>query len=280
MARLLDITPDDDYHSLPGLSSTTAKTIVAQSPLHAWHQHGAYGAKGKTPTKLMDRGNVIHSLVLGKGKAFRVLDFDSWRTDKSKAARDEARAAKLIPILTEDFEDAAKASVEIMKGLVERGIKLDGISEQAIEWTEDSESGPVVCRGMIDHLRIDAGQELDLKIVGSADPTSVERSAENMGYAIQSAAYQRALIQLRPELAGRTNFLFLFCEPEPPYAMNICEPDGVFAEIGERRWLRAVEIWGRCIKRNEWPGYGAGINRLSAPPWALAREGYSQDGLS
>ena len=278
MANLLSIDPDD-YHSLHGLSASTAKTIVAQSPLHAWHQHGAYGAAGKKPTKLMDRGNVIHSLVLGKGKAFRVIDHDSWRTNASKDARDEARAAKLIPILREDYDDAEMATVEIMKELSDRGVVLDGVSEQAIAWTEDSESGPVACRGMMDHLRMDAGQIVDLKIVSSADPTSVERSAESFGYAIQAAAYQRALVQMRPELAGRTRFLFLFCEATPPYAMNVCEPDGVFAEIGERRWLRAVEIWGRCIKRNEWPGYGKTVNRLSAPPWALAREGYSQDGI-
>jgi hypothetical protein len=228
----------------------------------------------------MDRGTVLHRLVLGKGKDYRVLEFDDWRTNKAKEARDQARAEGAVPILTSAYEDAYHAAVAIMRALVARGIQLDGDSEQAMEWEEPGDASgarPVQCRGMMDHLTADRLLIYDLKIVESAAPESIERSAENFGYAIQWAAYTSGHAKVFPHLAGRAQMRFVFAEAEPPHAVNVVEPDGVFREIGERRWRRAVNEWGRCLRDNVWPAYGTGINTISAPPWALAREGYTYE---
>lgn len=273
-ARILDIS-EDDYHLRDGLSSSIAKEVVGRSALHGWSAHPKHGARGRSPTKSMDRGTVIHKLVLGKGKGFEVLQFGDYKTKAAQQARDESRGRGLIPILEEAFADANIAAEKIRVGLADRDIVLDGASEVAIEWTESAPDGDVLCRGMLDHLWIADGRILDLKVVASADPVSVERSAENYGYAIQACAYTRALVALQPELAGRSEFLFAFCEPEEPHAMNICRPDGAFRELGERRWLRAVSTWSTCLKEQRWPSYGDGINPLSVPGWALAREDYA-----
>jgi len=120
---------------------------------------------------------------------------------------------------------------------------------------------------------------LDLKFVEDASPRAIERSAENMGYALQAAAYTSGLSKVFPLLAGRIQFLFLFIEVKAPYAINLVEPDGTFQEIGERRWRRALETWARCEKNKHWPAYGDGIKRIAPPPWALNNEGYLTDGL-
>lgn len=278
-ATLLDISPDE-YHTRPGLSASIATTLIKRSPMHAWQEHPAFGARGKEPTKAMDRGTVLHHLVLGKGKDFRVLDFDDWRTSKAKEARDQARAEGLVPILASAYQDAYHAAVAIMRALVDRGVQLDGDSEQAMEWEEPGDAigaRPVQCRGMMDHLTADRLLIYDLKIVESAAPESIERSAESFGYAIQWAAYTSGHGKVFPHLAGRARMRFVFAEAEPPHAVNIVEPDGVFREIGERRWRRAVNEWGRCLRDNEWPAYGTGINTISSPPWALAREGFTYE---
>ena len=265
MADLLHIEPDE-YHARPGLSSTIAKIVISRSPLHAKTEHD------KKPTKEMDRGSVVHRLVLGAGKAFSVLPFNDWRTKAAQAARDDAREKGLVPIKESDFADANLCAEAIRVQLADRGILLDGASEQAIEWHEPSAHGPVLCRSMLDHVWLADGRILDLKITGDAAPSSIERIAENLGYAIQSAAYTRALTALRPDHAGRVDFLFAFCEGDTPFAMNLVRPDGMFRELGERRWLRAVEIWARCLATDTWPAYGTGVNLISAPTWALARE--------
>jgi len=269
-AKILDVTPDE-YHARPGFSSTIAKVLIDQSPLHA------KASAGLPPSKLLDRGTVIHRLVLGKGKDYAILQFKDWRTDKAKDARDEARKGGLVPVLEHEFADYAAAAEHIRVQLAERGIVLDGASELAVEWIEQTEHGPVTCRAMFDHLWLVEGAILDLKITGDAAPASVERTAENLGYAIQAAAYTRALTALDGDLAGRIKFLFAFCEPDDPYAINVSQPDGVFRELGERRWLRAVSTWAHCQKTGIYPGYGTSINYLNPPAWALAREGYTTD---
>jgi hypothetical protein len=85
--RILENVTPDDYHQRDGFSSSVAKVVVAQSPLHAKF------ATRRKPKKELDFGNIGHRLILGKGKAFEVLDFDDWRTKDAKAAADEARAA-------------------------------------------------------------------------------------------------------------------------------------------------------------------------------------------
>lgn len=267
-AKLLRIAPDE-YHARDGLSSSVAKVLIERSPAHARHAHG------KKPTKDMDRGSVVHRLVLGKGKSFEILNFDSFRTNAAKDARDNARAEGKIPILEEAFTEANVIAEAVRVQLVDRGILLDGESEIAIEWYEQSPFGPVLCRCMMDHLWLGDGRVLDLKITSNAAPSSVERNAENMGYAIQEAAYRRALVALEPGLAGRIDFLFAFVEADDIYAMNLCRGDGVFRELGERRWLRAVTTWAECLHNNHWPAYGAGVNPLTAPAWALAREEFA-----
>jgi hypothetical protein len=267
-ASILKVTPDE-YHALPHFSSTLAKTLIAQSPRHARE------ARGKNPTKVMDRGNVIHRLVLGKGKDYEVLNFNDFKTNAAKAARDAARKAGKVPVLADDFEEHCKASESIRVELAERNIFLDGESEFAVTWFEPTKHGPVQCRAMFDHVWLKAGRLLDLKITDNAAPGAIERNAETMGYAIQWAAYTRALAALDPKLAGRVDFLFGFCEPDSPFAINLVRPDGMFRELGERRWLRAVETWAECLETDTWPAYGTGINQLSSPPWALSREDFA-----
>lgn len=264
-ARILDVDPSA-YHKLPGLSASIAKVVIKQSPGHAQVE------RERLATKMMDIGQVNHRLVLGKGKDYKVCDFDDWRTKDSKAEREAARAAGLVPILPHQLEEAQKSAASIIKKLAERDIVLDGQSELAIEWWEHSEFGPVRCRAMLDHCWIDRGEALELKITEDASPLASERTAESLGYAIQYAAYTRAMVALDPSLAGRTKFRFAFCEPSEPFALNLRPPDGLFREHGERQWLRAVAIWARCTHENRWPTYGEQDNPISVPAWALARE--------
>lgn len=269
-AKLLDISPDE-YHAIEAFSSSVAKTMITRSPAHA------RAGFRKPPTKAMERGDIIHRLVLGKGKEFQVLRFGDYKTKSAQQARDAARERGLVPVLHDDFENYCIAAEKIRIQLADRGIHLDGKSEQAITWTEHTDYGDVPCKALLDHVWPDTGIILDLKVTADASPSSVERTAENLGYAIQAAAYTRALTALDPDLAGRVAFAFVFCEPDDPWAINISEPDGVFQELGERRWLRAVREWARCTKEDSWPSYGTTVNPISTPPWALAREGYATD---
>jgi hypothetical protein len=268
-AEFLEIAPDD-YFRLPHFSSSRAKVLLDKSPAHARLM------REKISTRFMDFGSVGHRLVLGRGKDYKVLEFGDYRTNASKAARDEAKEQGLVPILAEAFVEAGKAAVAVRDELEARGIVLDGVSEAVVTWEETASNGVVVpCKAMFDHVWFDDGIILDLKFTENAAPSAIERTAENLNYALQATAYTRALARLNPRLAGRTRFLFAFAETDEPYALNLVEPDGMFAELGERRWLRAVETWATCVAKDAWPAYGTGVNSLSSPQWALTREDFT-----
>lgn len=270
-AKLLDISIDE-YFALEAFSSSVAKTLISRSPAHA------RAGFRKAPTKAMERGDVIHKLLLGKGKDFEVLQFGDYKTKAAQTARDTAREQGRVPILAHQIETAALAAESVRVQLADRGIILDGLSEQALTWIEHTEFGDVKCKALFDHVWPDTGLALDIKSTHSAAPQDVERTAESFNYGVQWAAYTRGLASLDRSLEGRVAMAFVFCETEDePYAVNVCEPDGAFRELGERRWLRAVREWARCTRDNNWPAYGTAVTPITAPPWALAREGYSTD---
>lgn len=252
----------------PSLSCSAASTLVTRSPLHAWATHPKLGGIERESTDEMKFGSVVHALVLGKGDAFEELAFDDFRTNRAKDARDNAIACGRIPMLARHLERANKVAGEVSLQLARRGVVFGGESEVAIEWEEETEGGPVLCRSMIDHLIEDEALIIDLKTTGDAHPESFARSAINLGYAMQSVVYPRALEALRPDLVGRVHFLFAIVETSPPYACLVGEPAGDMRALGELRWSRAVRTWAQCLKTNTWPAYGDGIAHLGLPDWA------------
>lgn len=258
-ARILTYTPDEYFAGKgadrPYLTQSVAARLVNQSPLHAWTYHPKLGGLRSTSTDAMREGDLIHALLLGKGKKFEVLDYDEFRTKEAKEARDNAIFHGLLPVKRKDFEPIAEAADALRGKLAEVGITLDGISELAVEWEEQGESGPILCRAMMDNVVIANGEIIDLKKCVSAHPRLCGKHMVEYGYDIQSAAYPRAIGALYPDLVGRINMRFAFMELEPPYAVCALPLSGSMKALGEAKWERALKIWERCLATGVWPGY-------------------------
>lgn len=291
-ARIVDVTPDA-YHKLPGFSASLAKVCIGKSPMHAKdaYDRGVEDdiAEEDEPTEAthqkFETGDILHTLLLGKGKRFAVLPYDAWTTKAARAARDEARASGLIPIKERQMEMYERMAAAMRSRIEDAGHTLDGQSEVAITWTEQTSSGSVDCRCMIDHLvtwgldgsSIPGAIIYELKPVADAHPERCERTAESLGYGIAAAAYVRALTALYPQLGGRIEFRFLWAEYKRPYALWDPVRDGVFAELGEQRWVRALNKWARGLTTGVWPAYREDRREICAPVWAAKNEGYTQE---
>ena len=276
-ARVLDVTADE-YHAdpcaEPSLSSSIAKILADKSPAHAYHAHPRLGGGTHTPSPAQSLGTVLHRLVLGKGATVAVLDFPDYRTKAAREARDAATAAGHTPILAEEAGEMVATAKIIGERLADLGVQLTGQSEVAVEWREPvfmTDGATVQCRAMFDHVFMDSGLIFDLKKTVSAHPGDLAKTITSYGYDIQHAAYTSAMRALRPELAGRETFTFLFCEIEPPFAVTPVRLTGEFRELGERRWQRAVRTWHECTTRGRWPAYADGVVEVSPTPWALAQ---------
>lgn len=280
---VLDATIGEDaYHTdpcpEPSLSSSIAHVLVTRSPLHAWHLHPKLGGGVGRRSAAMDRGSLIHKLLLGRGARIAVIDADDYRTKAAREERDAARATGKIPVLAHEWDEARRVA-EIIRTRIEGfGFRLDGESEVCIRWQEPAVGGPVWCRCLLDHVKLAEAHILDVKTSRSARPDDAARSVVSYGYDIQRAAYVRALETARPELAGRVKYTLLFVETEPPYAVTPARLDGVLRERGDRLWTRAVHTWATCLRSGEWPAYVDRPVYLEAPPWVLAQMHNEQDG--
>lgn len=313
-ARVLDVTPAQ-YHKLPGLSPSTGHALLSScgeiardkyernlEPARVDEDEQEDDDDGKPAVdpkkqKNLDRGDVMHAMLLGVGKHIEViLSADlgkggKYTTNRSKELRDSARAAGRIPVKEPDMIVYRRCVDAIRARLAGAGHVLDGRSELAIEWWEMSMNGPVQCRTMLDHVVLlaadgtPAGTEpafakvYELKFPDDAHPDRNERTADALGHHIAVAARLRALNALIPSLAGRIEYRFLFCEAHRPYAFWDPTPTGAFTELGERQWRMAVDMWGRGLADQRWLGYHDDImrRRIDLTRWRKMQEGYSVD---
>lgn len=275
-ARILSCNPTeyfrDEENAPPALSQSIATTLLTKSPLHAYSEHPRLGGVPREATDATDAGTVIHKLLLGRGQELVIIKAKDFRTKLAQEQRDEAIAERCVPILEHKFAELA-ATAEILRGkLSAHGIDFTGDSEVPVEWYEDGAEGPVRCRCMLDHVKLDLGVIFDLKKARSAHPSACSRNAISYGYDIQHAAYCSALAKLRPQLAGRIDMRFVFVELDAPFDVWPARPDGALREHGRMRWERAVLMWERCLLTDEWPGYAARGDVLEAPAWAISQE--------
>lgn len=277
-ARLLD-SSKDSYHAdpcdVPSLNQSIAKVLVTESPLHAWYLHPKLGGGRRESTEAMNKGTIIHKLLLGVGTDIVVIQADDFRTKAAQEARDAAIAAGKAPIIARKFEELT-STVNALRGrLADAGIDLStagALHEQGIEWDEETPDGPVRCRGMLDYLNPLTAQILDPKTTEDAHPDAVQRAMINMGYDIQEAGYTSAVEKLFPDLVGRVDFGFLFLELAPPYGILPVRSSPAMREHGRSRWNRAVRIWQKCLTSGMWPGYSQGWATISPSNWALTAE--------
>lgn len=271
----LDIS-EREYHAdpcdAPSLSASIAKTLLLQSPYHAMLKHPKLPGRLIEHSKAMDEGSLIHSLVLDGGTNLCVIYADDYRTNAAKQARDEARVNGLRPVLASKYSPALAVAKAITEQLAAKGITLNGESGVVLVWNEESSRGPVRCRAMLDHVW--PGGFLELKTISSADLRTCERQTYALGYDIQLAAYTSALEHLSPANTGRIESIIAFAETDEPHCVSAFRQWESLAELGRKRWRRAVELWARCLAENDWPAYqpAKAIGYLSAPAWALTQE--------
>lgn len=271
----------EDYHSdpfeKPSLSSSIAKRMVGASPYHGWLMHPKLGGCSES-SSTMDRGSLIHALILGQDtEDFALIDADDFRSKAARSARDSARAEGKIPVKVADFRDAEATADEVHEDLLRDGILLSGHSELVFAWVESADGVDVQCRAMVDHIIPESSTIIDFKNCESASPDSVRRSIYSYGYDIQFAAYTSAFCHLFPDLAGREDFLWAFIEQLPDEspkksATQLYRPDGVMRELGRSRWGRAVKLWAECLKSGRWPFYGNGPLQISPQSWIVKEE--------
>jgi hypothetical protein len=274
----------EDYHAdpcaVPSLTASIAAILTSQSPLHAWTAHPRLNPNyTREVSDKFDLGTVAHALLLEGESAAEVLDFPDWRTKDAKEAREAARAAGRIPLLSKHW-----ANVETMVSAVNSQLDAlpieprpftDGKPEQTLIWEED---GGVVCRARLDWLRDDLTLIEDLKTTArSANPEGWSRNLYGIGSDVQAAFYLRGLRTIygldgfQGPMILDPAFRWIVCESTPPYALSINALGPAALALAEAKVEAAIKVWRECLEADHWPGYPQTVCYADLPGWEEAR---------
>jgi PDDEXK-like domain of unknown function (DUF3799) len=266
----------DEYHKdaiapEPSLSSSIAKILFTQTPMHARLAHPRLNPQHiEKESSDFDIGGAAHSLLLeGENIIFRV-PHDDWRTNAAKGMREEARAAGLLPLLSKHADNVLQMARVAKEALAESelGVTLeDFVPERTIIWRD----GKVFKRCRIDLSHKSRPLLLDYKSTTDASPQVFSRLLLNLGYDIQAAHYVDGYREATPACQVDPEFIFLVQERTAPFACSLVGVDPVMLDLGQRKVERATVAWAACMASGKWPGYGNRVQWASPPGWALTQ---------
>lgn len=265
------------YHAdpapAPSLSSTAAKVMLSQSPLHAWTQSRRLNPDWQpNDRKTFDIGRAAHRVILGAGGGYIAIPDEilasngAASTKEAKAFIADARASGLTPLKADEVAQIAAMQAVAEERLRAMGITFDpAMSEQVAL----AEIDGVWCRAMVDNAPLDERQPLwDFKTCENASPDACERAILNYGYDVQAAHY----LETWKAATGQNRlFRFVFQEKSAPHEICIIELGPESLMMASKRIARARQMWGMCLRYGCWPGYPAGVHRVELPEWYHAK---------
>jgi hypothetical protein len=248
-----------------------AHTLVTKSPLHARHEHPRLNPNfERKDDPKYDFGTATHAAILEGDDIVYVCQYENWRTNESKEARELARSHGKVPLLAKDYERLqellAAARDQIAGHKIAPQILKGGKPEQTLAW----EDLGVRCRARLDWLTDDYTLIQDVKTTGrSANPEDFERNLYKLGYDLKAVMYMRAVKAIT---GVEPIFQWILIEAVEPYALTVITPKPAVLASGESKVERALAKWRECLRTGRWPSYSDEVCYVDLPPWEAARE--------
>lgn len=254
----------DEYHADDALSSSGARKLLPPycPALFRWHRDHQ-----QAPSRVFEFGHAAHRVVLGEGHDLVAIDADSYRTKAAQEARDDARASGKVPLLPDELETVLAMAAVLQRHPAAALIRVPGRAEQSL-FAKDEATG-VMLRARIDWLPevVDGRMTIvDLKTTVSAEPAAFARSVARFGYFAQADWYSAIVLALG--LADEVEFQFIAQEKTAPYLVSVFTLDAYSLAIGRKRNRKAIDLFARCVERDDWPSYVAGVKEITVPVWA------------
>jgi len=273
----------EEYHAdpcpEPSLSSSLAKLMLGQSPLHAWTASPRLNpAWEPKESRVFNIGRAAHRAVLGAGGDYVAYPDDVLASNgaaSTKAAKEWAEDQKsrgLTVLRSDELEQVESMAARARLRLAQMGISF---APARSEMVAIAQIDGVWCRAMIDNAPADPRAPLyDFKTCEDASPDAVIRSITSYGYDVQAAHY---LDVWRAATGEKRKFRFVFQEKSAPHELSVVElhddPDS------ESDWMldarskaaEARRMWAHCLKSGEWPGYPPMVGIVGAPSYYRAK---------
>lgn len=265
----------DEYLKIKAVNSTALKAGLV-SPKHMLHSV----THGLDDNDTLREGRAIHTAVLEPMDFLRsyALMPETWPSGKKAtragqhwAAFQEANQGKTI-LTRNQYETALGVRDAVMRDKWCRDHLVGCATEQSFQWVDD-ETG-LACKARLD--AVGDGYFIDLKKAARPGPFPFGRQAGNLGYHVQCAFYERALVESR---GGSWPCWLLVVEPVPPFDIIPYRVEGDTLETGRAEMRRLLNTYAACMQSGEWPGIalatkpdGGGELSLEIPSYLLGED--------
>lgn len=241
--------PNGDYHAdTDYLSSSALKRLL---PEH----YKPYNGNGDA----LDFGTAFHAQALGTDENVTTHDFPTWLSKAAKEARDAARAAGEVPILTADAERIEQMVASLRRHeSATRLLTQPGATPEVSAFTHDDNGNGIKAR-----FDLSAPVIVDLKSTsGMPGEHELARTVINYGYDLSAAHYLDVAERVGLEPQG---FALVFVEKTAPFRVTVAELDAEFLARG----ARLVEL-AKDRHHGRAPSYPGetGFLTLNCPRWA------------
>jgi hypothetical protein len=245
--------PAKVYHAdpapAPSLSSGIARTLLSESPAHAYLAHPKLGGAGKESTDSMGLGSLVHSLMDDNPeKDWEWGVFDNYKGGEARLWRDSVTASGKLPVLERDLTEARPVVESLRRKIT---LPPEAKSEVTGIWQE----GDVWCRARYDKLHIVHGAAFFWDWKTSSNDMSdrgLIRSITKYGYHIQVAFYLRGLAACTGLPLSSLKAELIFVQTAAPYTVRRVKMTDLFLERGQRDCDKAIKLWGECLASGDW----------------------------
>jgi|SRR6185312_11274386 len=284
----------------PPLSYSLAKSVL-WCPEDAWRISQRRERVERETSDAMDDGNILDALLTattpydptkldvlemtaptkkatepaqyGDWNGLRIIFADSMQTAAAKLAAKLAREEDLVPVLMHKFMREVHIAQDMLVRFELAGFDRSKYMYQvSLYWTETARSGlRIQCRGRLDFLSHDWTSIVDLKRVEDLSERSLQSAVDRYRWAMQAAAYSRAVYKLRESVLGYHNvptWHWLFARTSPVVACTLRPIDAECLECGEAAWNRAVNEWAEGLQTGMWRGHESNHLPIEATQWA------------
>lgn len=266
----------------PRFRQSMARVLINECPAALKWQIDQ-GEFARKPTRNMEKGTLVHQLVLGGVQFHTITATLASGKNKGKtatnfqcaAAKEEAdavRARGFVPVFEHELKELQHLASNVRMALLEFGVDLEACErEKTHQWT--SPEG-IECEGTPDLRLIMPSQVItfDLKVGYTANPDDWDRKLDADCSDLQAAAYEEQAQSEHGDLPKQ--HIIVAAETEAWCPVSILPVSESYMEIGRKKWTRAKHIWRNCCEDDKWPGYQS--RPVSPPNYVIQREEFLQ----
>lgn len=256
---------NEAYHSGAGVSNSGLKLIGERTPAHFF---AAYLAPNRRrisiPRRPMFIGTAIHAAALEpeRFEAEYVVaeDFNARNEAGYKAWAARQKRHILMP---NEHLNVLGMREALWSHKTASALLADAFEFEYSAYALDPLTGVLVRMRM--DLMTSNGWLVDLKKCEDASPEGAAKSIASYGYYHQAGFYTDCMQWACGEPPA--GFVFVFVEEQPPHCVGVYALKPQDMARGRLLYRRNLNLYARCLERNDWPAYSEGVEFVDLPEW-------------